>query len=91
MSSSQGANSTTLDTSSGSDHYTYTNDYNRDASDWTRKLREGRSYANYKPASTDNKQTEPVWLKYGNQFRLSFSYGRLKCTSCNGSAFSGSV
>lgn len=89
--SSQSANSTTLQTASGSDHYTYTNEYNRDASDWTRQKREQRKYANYKTASTDNKDSEPIWIKYGNQFRLSYLYGKLKCgSSCNGNAFLGS-
>lgn len=90
MSSSQGANAVTLSGSSGSDDYTYKNEYNRDASDWIRQKREQRKYANYKSASTDNKNTEPVWIKYGNQFRLSYLYGKLKCINCNGNAFLGS-
>jgi hypothetical protein len=89
MSSSQGANATTLEAASTSDHYTYTNEYNRDASDWTRQIKERRKYVNYKSASTDNKNTEPVWIKYGNQFRLSYLYGKLKCPTCNGNAFLG--
>jgi hypothetical protein len=88
--SSQGANATTLDTASGSDNYTYTHEYNRDASDWIRQKRERRKYVNYQSASTDNKETEPFWLKHGNQFRLSYLYGNLKCTKCNGVAFTGS-
>ncbi len=88
--SSQGANATTLDTASGTDNYTYTNEYNRDASDWTRQLREQRKFANYKSSSTANKDTEPIWMKSGNQFRLSYLFGKLKCeSSCNGNAFLG--
>jgi hypothetical protein len=88
--SSQGANATTLDNASGSDNYTYTAEYTRDASDWIRQKREQRKYANYNSGSTDNKETEPAWLKHGNQFRLSYLYGKLKCTSCDGNAFKGS-
>jgi hypothetical protein len=92
MSSSQGSNAATLTASSGSDNYTYTNEYNRDASDWIRQKREQRKYTNYNQNSTDNKNTEPVWLKYGNQFRLTYSFGRLKCDGgCSGNAFSGKV
>jgi hypothetical protein len=90
MSSSQGSNSLTLDTASGSDNYTYTNYYNRDASDWTRQRREQRKFVNYKSSSTDNKNTEPIWLKSGNQFRLSYLYGKLKCPTCDGNVFKGS-
>lgn len=90
MSSSQGANADTLTTASGSDHYTYTSEYNRNASDWIRQKREQRKYTNYASGSTDNKNTEPVWLKHGNQFRLSYLYGKLKCPTCDGVAFSGS-
>lgn len=63
----------------------------RDASDYIRAKREARKFFNYKISSTDNKETEPVWLKYGNQFRLAYSFGRYKCTDCNGNAFSGKV
>lgn len=90
MSSSQGSNAATLTASSGSDNYTYTNEYNRDASDWIRQKREQRKYVNYKSGSTDNKDTEPVWIKYGNQFRLSYLYGKLKCTECDGHILLGS-
>lgn len=86
MSSSQGANATTV---SG---YPPKPASTRDSSDWIRLKREARKFENYKASSTDNKDTEPVWLKYGNQFRLSYSFGRFKCqASCDGNAFSGPV
>ena len=64
----------------------------RDASDWIRYKKESRKHNNYKFTSNDNKNTEPVWLKYGNQFRLTYSFGRFKCDgNCAGNAFSGQV
>jgi hypothetical protein len=86
MSSSQGANA---DTVSG---YPFDTNSIRDASDWIRYKKEARKYTNYNSVSSDNKDTEPVWLKYGNQFRLTYSFGRWKCDgSCGGSAFTGKV
>jgi hypothetical protein len=93
MSSSQGGNTGVLVGNvdpSIPPGYTFSTNSIRDSSDWIRQVRERRKFANYKSASTDNKQTEPVWLKYGNQFRLSYLYGKLKCTTCNGVAFVGS-
>lgn len=83
--SSQGVNASTV---SG---YPFNELSIRDSSDWIRYKKEARKYANYKTSSTDNKDTEPVWLKYGNQFRLTYSFGRFKCTQCDGNAFSGKV
>jgi hypothetical protein len=84
MSSSQGANNLA--------DYPFDTNSIRDASDWIRYKREARKYTNYKTSSSDNKDTEPVWLKYGNQFRLTYSFGRWKCdTICQGNAFNGPV
>lgn len=80
MSSSQAANSTTI-----TPGYAYDADVIRDASDWTRRLKEQRKYYSYSTNNTGNKATggDP-WFKYGNQFRLTYLYGKFKCGSCNG-------
>ena len=92
MSSSQGANADTISVATGSDEYAFTTEYIRDASDWIRYKKETRKYTNYKTSSTDNKNTEPIWMKYGNQFRLTYSFGRWKCNAnCEANAFSGRV
>ena len=94
MSSSQSANTTTiLGSSPPYAYYSFTTRTIRDSSDWIRYKKEARKFANYKSSSTDNKDTEPVWLKYGNQFRLTYSFGRYKCetTDCAANAFSGVV
>lgn len=92
--SSQTANTTTIVGSTPPEaYYSFTTRTLRDSSDWTRYVKETRKFANYKDSSTDNKNTEPVWLKYGNQFRLTYSFGRYKCekSDCAGNAFSGEV
>lgn len=83
MSSSQSANSTTITRG-----YAYDTDVIRDASDWTRQLREQRKYYSYSTQNNGNKATggDP-WFKYGNQFRLSYLNGKFKCGSCDGAAF----
>ena len=84
--SSQGVNASTV---SG---YPFNELSIRDSSDWIRYKKEARKYNNYSQFSSDNKDTKPVWLKYGNQFRLTYSFGRLKCDNiCSGNAFSGKV
>lgn len=87
MSSSQGANSTTI-----TPGYAYDTDVLRDASDWTRQLKEKRKYYSYSTQNTGNKATggDP-WFKYGNQFRLSYLTGKFKCGSCDGAAFNSGV
>ena len=62
----------------------------RDASDITRAIREQINYNEFKsgnPVSPGN--TENPWISYGNGFRISYLYGKLKCTSCTGNAFAG--
>lgn len=86
MSSSQGVNAATV---SG---YPFNPSSIRDSSDWIRAIKEARIYENYKATSTDNKQTEPYWLKYGNDFRLIYANGRFKCEpDCDGNAFGSNV
>ena len=87
MSSSQGANTATI-----TPGYGYDTDVTRDASDWTRRLKEQRKYYSYSTQNTGNKATggDP-WFKYGNQFRLSYLTGKFKCGSCTGAAFNSGV
>lgn len=87
MSSSQGANSSTI-----TPGYAYDQDVIQDASDWTRQLKEKRTYYSYSTNNTGNKNTgsEP-WFKYGNQFRYTYLFGKFKCGSCNGVAFASGV
>jgi len=86
MSSSQGGNTTAI--SAG---YAYDADSLRDASDWTRQLKEKRSYYSYSTQNTGNKATTDPWLKYGTGFRLTYLYGKFKCGSCDGAAFNSGV
>ncbi len=89
MSSSQGANTGATGVAAG---YAYDTDSLRDASDWTRQLKERQAYRMYKSTYTGNKDTgsEP-WIKYGNQFRYTYLFGKFKCGSCSGSPFNGGV
>lgn len=80
--SSQGANASTI-----SHGYTFDTDSIRDASDWTSRIVQQRTYTNYNSSSTDNVTTEPSWIKQNNSFRITFAMGKFKCTSCNGNAF----
>lgn len=87
MSSAQGANSTTITTD-----YQYKDVNVRDASDWTRRLKEQNQYKLYRSGYTGNKDTGPTWIKYGNQFRYTYLFGKLKCNTpevCSGSLFDG--
>jgi hypothetical protein len=86
MSSSQGANSTTI-----TPGYAYDADVLRDASDWTRQLKEKRRYYAYSTQTNGNKNTTDPWIKYGTQFRLTYLYGKFKCGSCSGAAFASGV
>ena len=62
----------------------------RDSSDVTRMIRERIAYNEYKvgtvvaPGNNEN-----AWIAYGNNFRLSYLQGKLKCASCSGNAFYG--
>jgi hypothetical protein len=50
----------------------------RDSSDWTLRMRQKREYKNYESVGPN---TEPVWIKRGNAFRLSWMSGRWKCAN----------
>lgn len=80
--SSQGANASTI--SSG---YAFDTDSIRDASDWTSRIVQQRTYKSYNSSYSGDVLTEPVWMKQNNSFRLTFANGKFKCTSCNGNAF----
>lgn len=60
----------------------------RDASDLTLRIRqrlihiENRTGSLIQPGNSERK-----WLLFGNQFRLSYLYGKLQCGSCSGGAF----
>ncbi len=59
MSSSQGANTSTI-----TPGYAYDADVLRDASDWTRQIKEARAHRSYSTLNTGNKSTggDP-WFK----------------------------
>lgn len=60
----------------------------RDSSDLTRQIREKIIYRENKASSVVQPgHSEHKWLTYGNQFRLSYLYGKLKCGDCSGGAF----
>jgi len=97
MSSAQSANTTTMTTPNPglgepNVYYQYRNVNVRDASDWTRRLKEQTQYNLYNSGYTGNKDTGPTWFKHGNQFRYTYLFGKLKCTTpetCSGAVFSG--
>jgi hypothetical protein len=62
----------------------------RDSSDVTRMIRERIRYNEFKSGSTIAPgNTENPWVPYGNNFRLSYLQGKLKCATCAGNAFYG--
>jgi len=61
----------------------------RDASDRTRAIKEALQYKTFKSSYTGNTATEPIWMKYGNQFKLTYNFGKLECNGCVGNAFGG--
>ena len=67
----------------------YTYGVTRDASDRTRAIKEAIQYKTQKTSSSGNKNTEPIWMKYGNQFKLTYDFGKLECNGCTGNAFGG--
>ena len=67
----------------------YTYQPTRDASDRTREIKEAIQYKTLKSSYTGNKNTEPIWMQYGNQFKLTYDFGKLECTGCTGNAFGG--
>ena len=62
----------------------------QDASEWTKLLKEKREYYSYNSSlNTGNRNTSDPWLKTGNQFRTTYSFGQLACNGCTGVAFNG--
>lgn len=61
----------------------------RDASDRTRQIKEAMQYKMYKSGGNANRDTSPSWIKYGNQFKLTYDFGKLGCTSCPANGFGG--
>jgi hypothetical protein len=60
----------------------------RDSSDLTRQIREQAIYRENKASSAlQPGNSEYKWLTFGNQFRLSYLHGKVKCGSCSGGAF----
>ena len=67
----------------------YTYQPTRDASDRTRQIKEALQYKTQKSSYVGNTSTEPIWMKYGNQFKLTYNFGKLECDGCTGNAFGG--
>jgi hypothetical protein len=62
----------------------------RDSSDFTRMIRERIAYNEGKTGSVVRPgNAEHIWLASNNSFRLTYLYGKLKCTSCSGNALYG--
>lgn len=62
----------------------------RDASDVTRRLRQRLVYEESRLSVPTLGYPEPQSILKGNQYRLSFLYGKLGCTSCQGGGFNSS-
>lgn len=62
----------------------------RDPSDYTRMIRERIQYNEFKTSNVIAPgNTENPWIPYGNNFRLSYLQGKLKCAACSGNALYG--
>jgi hypothetical protein len=59
----------------------------RDGADYTRQIREQIVYReNVANSPVQPGDSEHKWLMYGNRFRLTYLFGKLKCpTACSGS------
>jgi hypothetical protein len=78
--SSQGANSTTIPNGTQ-----YSELLVRDASDFTRQVKERLLYTVYQRSSPPLvDKTFPVWDKSSIQFRLDVRTGKIKCGDCDG-------
>jgi len=75
----------------------YVPQYTRDAQDWTRALKERLTYITLNSSYSGNKYPEPNFMKYGNQIRLTYDFGRFNftgaagCSGCTGVAFDGAL
>lgn len=61
----------------------------RDAQDWTRRLKELKTFVDYRSQTSGNKDAGPTWMKFGNDFKLVYDFGKLACNGCTGNAFGG--
>lgn len=89
MSSSQGGRvQIGAETTSGviTRGYAYDTDVVRDASDWTRQLKEQTLFRRYN-SNNVVKDMEPVYMKFGNDIRLTYLNGKFKSITCQGGAF----
>ena len=80
--SSQGANSTILNNG-----YVYDPLSIRDSSDITRAIRERIVFYESSTISQIVRTTENPWIKYGNNFRLSYLKGKYTCGDCLGNVY----
>ena len=67
----------------------YVPQYTRDSQDWTRSIKERLTYNTLNSSYTGDKNPSPNFIKYGNQIRLTYDFGRFNCSGCTGSAFGG--
>ena len=64
----------------------------RDSGDWTRQIKEQRLYESYNaPGGDNNTDMSPPWLKFGNDIKLSYNFGRLALGLAQGNAFTDSI
>jgi hypothetical protein len=61
---------------------------NRDASDYTKMLKQRSIYLEKRNNSPiTNRQSADAWIPQGNEFRLDYLTGKMKCRACVGGAF----
>ena len=61
---------------------------NRDASDYTQMLKQRSIYLEKRDNSPiTNRQLSDSWIPQGNQFRLDYLTGKMKCRACVGGPF----
>ena len=60
----------------------------RDASDYTKMIKQRNIYLEKRANSPiTNRQLSDSWIPQGNQFRLDYLTGKMKCRACVGGAF----
>jgi hypothetical protein len=61
---------------------------NRDASDYTKMLKQRSIYLEKRANSPiTNRQSADAWIPQGNQYRIDYLMGKVKCRACVGGAF----
>jgi hypothetical protein len=61
---------------------------NRDASDYTKMLKQRSIYLEKRENSPiTNRQSADAWIPQGNQYRIDYLMGKVKCRACVGGAF----